>query len=179
MDGNTFQRGKISTQSCIANVNSRLFLSIRRSIGGSGGGGGAPGARPPPRVQILLFWHAKFSKCSRLGGPRPPPTEILDPPLRSIQEYFHVTPSFFQPDQVTRPRVKKTVVNWGLKKQVDKTLLVYDPTANISCTYYCWPPWNYFSFNRVLKQMLNMFLITWGLSLNMIKCWRGTAVKTV
>ena len=34
--------------------------------------GGARPAPPPPRVQILSFWHAKFSKRSRLGGPRPP-----------------------------------------------------------------------------------------------------------
>ena len=27
---------------------------------------------PPPRVQILSFWHTTFSKCNRLGSPCPP-----------------------------------------------------------------------------------------------------------
>ena len=51
--------------------------------------GGVPGARPL-RVQILSFWHTKFSKRNRLGSQRPPARstpplrEILDPPLKCI-----------------------------------------------------------------------------------------------
>ena len=49
---------------------------------------GAPPAAPPPKVQILSFWHKKFSKHSCLGSWHPSPLrgrrpllEILDPPL--------------------------------------------------------------------------------------------------
>ena len=49
------------------------------------------GARPLLRVQILLFWHTKFSKRIRLGSPRLPPPplrEILDPPLKISDDRF-------------------------------------------------------------------------------------------
>ena len=65
-----------------------IFVQIKWCIGGSTL---ADARRTPPlRVQILSFWHTKFSKHNRLGsspppprGPRPP-WEILDPPLRSL-----------------------------------------------------------------------------------------------
>ena len=44
-----------------------------------------PGGRtrhaPTLRNSILSFRHTNFTKCSRLGSPRPP-REILDPPLK-------------------------------------------------------------------------------------------------
>ena len=48
--------------------------------------GGAAGVRPHLRVEILLFWHTNFLKCSCLGSQCPPmrwapPWEILDLPL--------------------------------------------------------------------------------------------------
>ena len=56
--------------------------------------GGRARHAPPLRVQILSFWHAKFSKRSRLGGPRPPLRgprpplrEILDPPLPNTPHF--------------------------------------------------------------------------------------------
>ena len=65
-------------------------------------GGVRPARAPPLRVQILSFWHAKFSKHSRLGdprppvrGPRPPLREILDPPLLGYR--FPCTPVYFCP----------------------------------------------------------------------------------
>ena len=42
--------------------------------------GGHTRCVPPLRVQILLFWHAKFSKCSHFGGPRPPVRGPRPPP---------------------------------------------------------------------------------------------------
>ena len=44
-----------------------------------GGSRGRARRAPPLRVQILSFWHAKFSKHSRLGGPQPP-YEVHGPP---------------------------------------------------------------------------------------------------
>ena len=80
-------------------INNWKILSI--NIGGSRRG--VPGARPPQRVQILSFWHRKFSKSNRLGSPRPyevhaPLLEILDPPLIKSQKYAK-TDSFIQPSQ--------------------------------------------------------------------------------
>ena len=49
---------------------------------------------PPPRVQILLFWHTNFSKRSHLGSWRPPTMsvpplwEILDPLLYCRTKYY-------------------------------------------------------------------------------------------
>ena len=40
-------------------------------IGGSRG----RAQQRPLEVQILSFWHTKFSKCNHLGSPRPPPRE--------------------------------------------------------------------------------------------------------
>ena len=48
--------------------------------------GGSRGGRhrhvPPPRVEILSFWHTNFTKRSRLGSWHPPMR--LAPPLREI-----------------------------------------------------------------------------------------------
>ena len=80
-----------------------------KCIGGSRGGGAR--RAPPLRVQILSFWHAKFSKRSHLRGPRPhlrgsrpPLREILDPPLKCINVYnnynSYLTGPDFNPFQV-------------------------------------------------------------------------------
>ena len=52
-------------------VSSTSIYLLR--IGGSGA--------PPPRVQILSFWHTNFKKRSRLGSwhPPPPPTRLAPP----------------------------------------------------------------------------------------------------
>ena len=87
--GSTSYRTVVSRKSCLTDIPPVISMLgqtwITYVIGGSRG---ARPARAPLRVQILSFWHAKFSKHSRLGGPRPPPTrstpplwEILDPPL--------------------------------------------------------------------------------------------------
>ena len=49
-----------------------MKLHVTVTIGGSRGARPARAPPPPLRVQILSFWHAKFSKRSRLGGPQPP-----------------------------------------------------------------------------------------------------------
>ena len=87
---NLFTHPSSVKQSCAITNHYRALTRIWNFINLIGGSRGRARRMPPPlRVQILLFWHTKFSKCNHLGRSMPPLRgrrllwEILDPPLES------------------------------------------------------------------------------------------------
>ena len=58
-----------SSHSIHVRVDKYYTIYLLFTVGGSRG---RAWCVPPLRVQILSFWHTKFSKCSRLGSPCPP-----------------------------------------------------------------------------------------------------------
>ena len=92
---------------------------IIQSIGGSRRG--APGAHPPLRVQILTFWHAKFSKRSRLGGPQPPlrgprpPTGNPRSATAKMQQYFNIHTNLYRNKKPTDCWLGIQQIKWVVK----------------------------------------------------------------
>ena len=105
-------------------------------IGGSRGG---VMAHAPRRVQILLFWHTKFSKRNLLGSPGPPYEvhtplrEILDPPLT----YVTMTPNIRQQNQPCM--LFDSLQNWIWKylEYYPSTLVRVTPTFTTTCERSC------------------------------------------
>ena len=101
---------------CLFSVLSNLFLSYPSQALADLGAACPAHAPLPLRVQILSFWHTKFSKCTRLGSPRPPPPpprEILDPPLTSI----YLSSSQQCPCQTNQLSLSDTVVKCTVRIQ--------------------------------------------------------------
>ena len=76
-------------------------------------------AHGPLRIQILSFWHTKFSKCNRFGSPRPPYEvhaplrEILDPPLlMKDSRLFHYTGVILPKRYLLSYKPGKTCLGW-------------------------------------------------------------------
>ena len=110
--------------------------------------GGVPGTRPP-RVQILSFWHTKFSKRNRSGlhtplrGPRPPygkswmcrwPNNMvitlnLKTSPAHAQQTFKLVPFFLTLDLIYQNQSAAGIVVQHLKKE--KPMILF-------CTYHSW-----------------------------------------